>query len=120
MNTIKKDVVFGLLAAYVPIILLSNGFGKNCVVDNLVYTDMIKTLPILFVVVNVLGMMIMRFLGINNYFIIGAILSVVYSGIGRYAGIPQKIFKMDPNTFQQNAVVLWALFYGLVENLLIK
>lgn len=119
---LKKNIIIGLLASFVPMVLLSNAFnkkgthiiGKHNMFGNFIY------LPIMFAVINIIMLPILSYFNIKNYFLIGAILSVIYSSIGRFTGIPQQVFNTDPNMFQFNAVALWALYYGIVIRWLIK
>jgi len=117
---IKKNIIIGLVASFVPLMLMSFTFDKNktCYIDGFNYLKIVKQMPIMFVIINIILLPLLSKLNIKNYYIIGAILSVVYSSIGRYNQIPQNLFKMDPNIFQLKAVVLWTLFYGLfIDNL---
>ncbi len=120
LKKFKKNITIGLIASFVPIVLMSFAFEKNngCSISDKNYPQMIRSLIIMFVVLNVVLLPLLSKLNIKNYYIIGAILSVVYSSTGRFSGIPQKIFKIDPNMFQLNALVLWTLYYGLlIKNL---
>lgn len=117
----KKNIVIGIISSFVPIILLSYAFGKNngCNILNFKYPQMVRMLLIMFIIINVLAFPLFKKLNIKNYFIIGAILSVIYSSIGRFSGVPQQLLKMNPNKFQFNALILWTLFYGLIIKYLV-
>ena len=120
LKKIKKNIVIGLIASFVPIVLMSFAFEKNdgCSISDKNYPQMVRSLIVMFVVLNVVLIPLLSKLKIKNYYIIGAILSVVYSSIGRFSGVPQNILKIDPNIFQLNALVLWTLYYGLfIKNL---
>ena len=68
----------------------------------------------MFIVVNVILLPLFSKLNIQNYYIIGAILSLLYSSTARYLGSPQNLLKINPNTFQLKALVIWTLYYGLI------
>jgi len=122
LKKFKKNITIGLIASFVPIVLMSFAFEKNdgCSISDKNYPQIVRTMLIMFVVLNVILLPLLSKFKIKNYFIIGAILSVVYSTTGRFSGIPQKIFKIDPNMFQLNALVLWTLYYGLVVKNLVE
>ena len=115
LKKFKKNIIIGIIASFVPIILLSFTFDKNdgCSISGYNYPQIVITMPIMFIVLNVILIPLLSKLKIENYYMVGAILSVVYSSIGRFSGIPQNILKMDPNIFQLSALVLWTLYYGL-------
>jgi hypothetical protein len=116
MNNFIKDLVFGMLSAYVPLNMMSSQFGVNSTKNGFSYTNAIRFFPILYGVINAGLMPLMRHLRINNYFIIGFIFAIVYSSFGRFmAEIPQRVFEMeDVNRFHLQSVVTWGLFYGIV------
>lgn len=115
MDTLLKDVTYGSLMSFVPITFLSTKFDNTHEIEEISYTKLIRTIPITFAVIHTLFMILMRIFGINNFFIIGALISFIYSGLGRFGtGIPTKILKMkNPNMFHIGAFIVWSLVYGL-------
>ncbi len=110
----KKSIIVGLIASFVPIYMMSYQF-KDCVKNGYNYPQTVRMLPIMFIILNIILLPLLnKFFNIKNYFIIGAIMSIIYSTIGRLQGVPQKLFNMNPNLFQLSALVIWTLFYGLV------
>ncbi len=119
MDIIFKDGLFGLILAYVPIISMSYYFDKETVKNEFSYTNMIRSVPIIFLILNILSMAIFRTLNINNMFIIGIIMSIIYSSIGRFMfNIPTRVFDMNnPNMFHIYALITWSLVYGIIGNI---
>lgn len=108
------------MASSVPIFIITNKFGKKCNIDKFNLPTIIKGIPLFFGIINAIFLPIFRKLNITNLFIIGALLSFIYSSTGRYIGIPQKILEVDPNKFQISAIFIWAIFYGIVGNIYYK
>ncbi len=119
---IKKNIIIGIIASLVPIVIMSLVLDKTCSISNynFNYPKTIRMLLVMFVIINVTLLPLLSKLNINNYYIIGAILSLIYSSIGRYYKAPQKILKIDPNQYQFNALILWTLYYGLFINNLVN
>lgn len=103
-------ILIGILSSFVPIILISYKQGK--LVEN--WYKIIT----MFVLLNIIFMPLLNMLNINNMYVIGAILSIIYSSIGRFIfKVPTNIFKMeDPNYFHLYALLIWIPYYGLVIN----
>ncbi len=118
-NYIIKDFIFGMLAAYVPIMAISSTFKDKMDKNGINYASFVRWTPFMFGIINAVFMALFRSLGIHNFIVIGAIFSIIYSGIGRfYAKIPTLLFEMkDPNMFHLYALVTWTLFYGIFGSL---
>ena len=119
MNIIK-NIIIGIIASLVPLVIMSFVVDKKDSMSNFNYLKNIIMFIVMFVVLNVTLLPLLSKLNINNYYIIGAILSLVYSSIGRYYKSPQKIFKINPNLYQFSALILWTLYYGLFINNLVN
>lgn len=116
MENTAKDLFFGIIASFVPIIATSTKYTDRSQKGGIRYIDIVRWSPILLAAINIIGMKIFRKAGIYNLFTIGAILSVVISGFGRFiVNIPTKIFEMkNPNLFHVYALFTWTIFYGII------
>ena len=110
----KRNIIIGLLASFVPLYLISIEFKNNCNKNNINFPQLVRSIPISFAIINIILIPFLNFLGIYNWFLIGAVLSIVYSSMGRFISkIPQKIFEMEnENYFHIYAFFIWTLFYG--------
>jgi len=115
-KNIGKDFIFGALAGYVPITLMSFQYNKGALVKNgHSYIKMARTVAWMFAFANILIMALMRVLGIKNLFVIGFISAMIFSSYGRFiANVPRDIFEMkNENWFHVYAAIIWTLFYGV-------
>ncbi len=112
---INKNLVIGLLAAFVPIYLTSYEYKDNCIKNGINYLNIVRNTPIIFAILNIILIPLFNILGITNWYIIGALFSIIYSSMGRFISqIPQKVFEMNnPNYFHLYALIIWTLFYGI-------
>lgn len=82
---------------------------------------MVWKLPLGFAVANVVLLPLLFKMGIRNYFLIGAILSLVYSSVGRFIfKVPQETLCTSPLLFQLQALVIWTIVYGIIGFLIEK
>ncbi len=114
INTIKRNLIIGLLASFVPIYMTSYKFINNCTKNGINYPQLVRNTPIIFAILNIILIPLFNYFNINNWFIIGAIFSIIYSSMGRFiSGIPTKVFELEnPNYFHLYALIIWTLFYG--------
>ncbi len=115
-KNLVKYFVYGLLATYVPLNLMGTHFHQANVFtkNNFPFINIIRYTPIIFGIINVIVFSILHWIGIKNFFLIGAIFSLIYSSMGRWISeVPQRVFEMDPNQFQLQALIVWVLFYGI-------
>ena len=119
---LKKNIIIGIIACIEPIIELSVIFNKSCSISNFDYTypEIVRIIFVIYVGLNILLLPLLSKLNINNYYIIGAILSIIFSSIFRYYKVPQKVYNMDPNIFQIGSLLLWSLYYGIIINYLVN
>ena len=122
MDKIYTDFLMGMLMAYVPIWILSYYFHNKSQIADINYSEFIISTPLIFGLINIIFLPIFRSLEINNFYLIGAIMSIVYSGIGRfYLNITDKVFQMNnPNMFHLYALVIWTVVYGIIGNIIYK
>lgn len=118
MNDLKVSIIIGSLASLVPIYLQSFAYDDRCIKNGISYPNSVRSIIPTFIFINIVSLYIFRKLNIKNYFLIGAVLSVIYSSMGRYYKVPQKVFGMNPNKFQLQAIFLWSIIYGIIGFLL--
>ena len=130
---LKKSIIIGIIACIEPIIEFSLIFDKTCSIPygrvakqanipnfNYTYPELVTIIFLIYVGLNIILLPLLSKLNINNYYIIGAILSIIFSSIFRYYNIPQQMYNIDPNIFQIGSAFFWLLYYGVVINYLVN
>ena len=122
MKNYVKNFMLGALTSLVPIMILSFYHGRM-IKNDLDYSRMVRYLPFVMGIINMIVFAVwVEPFTVENFFIVGAGLGLIYSCYGRYvAEIPQKISKLDnENCYHLYEIVLWAVVYGVGVDYLYK
>ena len=120
MSNLVKHFVFGMLTSFVPIITLSFYHGRM-IKHDLDYALMARWSPLIFGMINMLVFVVAESYGVVDYFLIGAVMSMIYSSFARYHELPEKLLKMEnPNYYHVLSLVIWGIVYGVGMDYLYK
>ena len=119
LNNHFINFVTGCLASLVPITILSTKYltpDGSCSKNGIIYPKIVQQIIPLLIVLNMVMMPFLYYLKITNFIVIGVVMALIISGIGRfYSEIPTKVLDMkNPNHFHFYAILIWGLFYGIV------
>lgn len=113
--SLQKDIIVGLLAAYVPINAMGTYLNNNnCTKNGFSIVSTTRYTPLFFALLFPVVMSIIRRFGLHtNLYIVGFIFGIVISSIGRFIfKIPTRLFEMEnPFMFHVYAIVVWTMFF---------
>jgi phage shock protein PspC (stress-responsive transcriptional regulator) len=113
---ILVDFLLGYFSSIIPNFILTQYIQNHPEIAKFIHF-----IPIIFgvltVVIYLITDKIIKTYNLQEYkFIIAGLLAgILYSSIGRYFQIPNKILKIDPNLFQLYALFVWILFFYIVD-----
>lgn len=89
--------------------------------DNVIYTDwhsMITYVPFLYGLINVIVFYVLNeyFPSFANYFFVGIVMGLFYSGLGRITGHANMYKLSNNNLLHVYAIIMYVTLYGIVFN----
>jgi phage shock protein PspC (stress-responsive transcriptional regulator) len=115
---ILLDFLLGYFSSIIPSFILTQNIKNHPEIIKFIHY-----IPLIFGILTIIIYMIADKIAESydiqeyKYIIAGLLAGIIYSSIGRYFQIPNKILKINPNLFQLYALFVWTGFFYIVEHM---